>query len=127
MIDFRAEAICVGQTLLERGHLECVSQPNDATFHDGNALYRLSRDSDSLFKAHGEGNIYLIIQQLSFRCVFILDLDKVSNHPDFDTVSLPSTSSTYYLDLDVSESKVQLRRPRAENFRKELKSGIPFF
>jgi len=53
-VDFRAEAIGVGQALLDGGHIDCASQPNDAVFHDGNALYRLSRDSEILFRSRSD-------------------------------------------------------------------------
>lgn len=49
--DFRAEAVGVGQALLEGGHIECITYPSDANFHDGNALYRLSKYSDVPFQA----------------------------------------------------------------------------
>ncbi|XP_059468321.1 1-phosphatidylinositol 3-phosphate 5-kinase isoform X2 [Neocloeon triangulifer] len=98
------EAVNIGQALLEGNYIECVSQPNDVTFHDGNALYQLSSDSQKQQTEHH-------------------DLERSISHTDSDTLSIPSSSSTYYLDLDVSENKVQLRRPTVKKDERKFETA----
>ncbi|XP_065348560.1 1-phosphatidylinositol 3-phosphate 5-kinase isoform X2 [Cloeon dipterum] len=96
------EAVNIGQALLDGKYIDCVSQPNDVTFHDGNALYRLANEP---VKHHSD----------SFH-----DLERSISHTDSDTLSIPSSSSTYFLDMDVSENTVQLWKPKKDERREPI-------
>ncbi|KAJ9599194.1 hypothetical protein L9F63_010325, partial [Diploptera punctata] len=117
----RIQATSIGQALLEAGYLESIGEQ---TFLDGYALYRPrqtlspqqysspSSPSDENGRISQEAQEPLWVKQIPQQDSTTTDSesDCQVSEPD-DTLSLPSSSSMFYLDLNIAESTVHLSKP----------------
>ncbi|KDR20319.1 1-phosphatidylinositol 3-phosphate 5-kinase isoform X2 [Zootermopsis nevadensis] len=119
----RIQGTAIGQTLIEAGYLDCIGEQN---FLDAYALYRprqvlsplqysspTSPIEDNGRISH-EAQEPLWVKQIPQQDSVTTDSEsdcQLSEHDE--TLSLPSSSSSFYLDLNVAENSVHISRPVA--------------
>jgi hypothetical protein len=123
----------LAQALINEGYVECISNLESLSL-DGRALYRLcsqpavsrmstppaSPTADNLRSKQldesdyaSRGNQRTLQLVVSYnKCLTRADSEADADAKEHDAVILPSSGSTFYLDLDVQENRVHLRRPR---------------
>ncbi|XP_067015555.2 1-phosphatidylinositol 3-phosphate 5-kinase [Anabrus simplex] len=112
----RIQATAIGQALIEGGFLECIT---DHVFTDAYALYRpqaLLSPQQSSEESSLSSQDPLWVKQLPQQDSVGTDSEsecQVSERED--SFSLPSSNSTFYLDLNVQENTVTLSRPRRDS------------
>ncbi|XP_023718004.1 1-phosphatidylinositol 3-phosphate 5-kinase isoform X3 [Cryptotermes secundus] len=116
----RIQGTAIGQALLEAGYLDSVAEQN---FLDGYALYRPQQvlspqqynspnPTEDSKRISQEAQEPLWVKQIPQQDSTTTDSESDCHLSEHDeTLSLPSSNSTFYLDLNVAESSVHIRRP----------------
>lgn len=127
-VSSRLQGTAIGQALLERGFLESVSEQE---FVDGYALYFPLKQSKKQWQHEqqlGECQEPLWVKQIPQQDS-TTTTDSESDCPNYvqhEFSSLPSSGSTFFLNMNVEENTVSLSRPKDngdEHHVKQLKLG----
>lgn len=118
----RIQCTAIGQALIEAGYLESIAEQN---FLDGYALYRprellspqqysISSPTEDSGRISQEAQEPLWVKEIPQQDCIITDSESECQLSEHDEIlSLPSSTSTFCLDLNVAENTVHISRPLA--------------
>ncbi|XP_047111766.1 1-phosphatidylinositol 3-phosphate 5-kinase [Schistocerca piceifrons] len=126
----RSQATAIGQALIEGNFLECVSEQY---FIDGYALYRHLKQEEKYQQqkineeeigdtVHVDSQEPLWVKQIPQQdSATTTDSEPEMQISELESPRLPSSSSSFYLDMNVEENIVTLSRPKENDGEHSIK------